>query len=96
MERITKTTWNISYDSTERELREGWDLVAKGEHLAGLTKQLRAVTFGAKYPGDFDADRVVDNKRLGLKDLDMDASLRVVMEMERTGHRFRFTPQYSR
>lgn len=58
--------WTKEYTTNEKELKEGKDLLAKGETEAGMFKLIRVVLFGEDYGGDFDASAHVWNKELGL------------------------------
>lgn len=79
LEKITGKTWAKSHTSSQKELKEGQELLKKGEIMPGIGKMICANVYGKGYGGDFDKDAVVFNKEIGLPDEDLEESLRAVL-----------------
>lgn len=79
LEKITGKTWIKSHTSSEKELKEGQELVQKGEIQHGLGKIISANVYGKGYDGDLDEKGVVFNKELGLPDENLEDTIKAVL-----------------
>lgn len=80
LERVTGKEWTKCQTTSEKERKEGQEMLARGETEGALGKMIRALIYEDGHGSDFDASEHVFNHDLGLPDKeDLDTVIREVI-----------------